>query len=838
MKKIAIRIGLLLTVFTLVVVGVYLLQNREENVDTIQMEAAGLPVVYMMYEEQRINCLHGYSREIDAASQRESLTPLPENRIARMEIDTYGNRITGISYEVRTLNQDRLLEKTVLDSWDTEGKVVRAQLPIENLIEENTEYLLTVRISSEEEPEIVYYTRILLGMEKVREKLSYVQDFSQKTFDKEEAESLTMYLESGSKGDNTNFGKVNIYSSFDQITWGKLAPVRITEPVPVITEVDGNITSMVLSYEISAQNMYGTTEYYNIREFYRTNYTETRTYLLNFERTMKQQFKAASDNVTGSRINLGISVDTDKEVLTNEKGNLTAFVSERELWTYEKGSNRLTCVFSFQDKGDDGVRDSWNQHEIELVRVEDNGNVYFVVYGYMNRGPHEGEVGITLYRYAEETHMASEILFVPYEKSFAYLKQTLGNLFYITDNNRFCFLLEGNLYSVDLASREYMLIVEGLKEGCYVTNRQGNMIAWQLENEPYGSSQIKELKLDTNQENIISGNGDMVRVVGFIENDLVYGTAKQEDIRKTVNGSTQVYMSGLYIVDADNRLAGSYKKEGYYFTEANIRDNMITLTRFRKTESGSFVEAEEDYITNNTVSVQAATTVTMIATELKKKEAGINLPTSSGETGLKVEYTKEILSPEGRTLVLSELPGTMFSYYIYGKGELLDALDEASEAIRYADEEAGVVIDRAGSYIWKRGTKNTNKTLANVSAVDSEDISIVKALNSMLKFAGVSVDSRKEFTEGKTTIEIVNEHLGGRGLDLTGCTLKQVLYFIDTDRPVLAKKGEDSYVLIVGFDAYNAILLDFETQTSYKIGLEDGTELFRLAGNEFISYGP
>ena len=43
-----------------------------------------------------------------------------------------------------------------------------------------------------------------------------------KTFDYEQARSLTTYLETSQSEDNSTFGHTSIHSSFSQLTWGKL----------------------------------------------------------------------------------------------------------------------------------------------------------------------------------------------------------------------------------------------------------------------------------------------------------------------------------------------------------------------------------------------------------------------------------------------------------------------------------------------------------------------------------------------------------------------------------------------------------------------------------------
>ena len=72
-------------------------------------------------------------------------------------------------------------------------------------------------------------------------------------------------------------------------------------------------------------------------------------------------------------------------------------------------------------------------------------------------------------------------------------------------------------------------------------------------------------------------------------------------------------------------------------------------------------------------------------------------------------------------------------------------------------------------------------------------------------------------------------------MDLTGCTLDEVLYFVSEGRAVSAKT-KDGYVLIVGYDYYNVLLYDPEKQETYYGGMNDSTALFEASGNHFITY--
>ena len=73
-------------------------------------------------------------------------------------------------------------------------------------------------------------------------------------------------------------------------------------------------------------------------------------------------------------------------------------------------------------------------------------------------------------------------------------------------------------------------------------------------------------------------------------------------------------------------------------------------------------------------------------------------------------------------------------------------------------------------------------------------------------------------------------------LELSGCTLNAVLYYVDREIPVLAMLGDGNAVLIVGFNELNTVLMDPLTGEVYKKGMNDSTEWFEENGNSFITY--
>ena len=73
-------------------------------------------------------------------------------------------------------------------------------------------------------------------------------------------------------------------------------------------------------------------------------------------------------------------------------------------------------------------------------------------------------------------------------------------------------------------------------------------------------------------------------------------------------------------------------------------------------------------------------------------------------------------------------------------------------------------------------------------------------------------------------------------LNLSGCTLDAMLYYVNQDIPVLSIKEDGTAVLIIGFNQQNIVLMDPENGKIYKKGMNDSREMFKENGNRFMTY--
>lgn len=161
-----------------------------------------------------------------------------------------------------------------------------------------------------------------------------------------------------------------------------------------------------------------------------------------------------------------------------------------------------------------------------------------------------------------------------------------------------------------------------------------------------------------------------------------------------------------------------------------------------------------------------------------------------------------------------------------------------TDAVLGADSNAGVVIDSEQKYIWRRG-RDASQPMIGSGTLDMAEISdnsVVRCLMYLLREEESSIDVEDLVAKGETPRQILTEALTERKVvDLSGCSVNQVLYYVNLGNPVLAMVG-DQAVLIVGYDEHNTILYQPAENTVKKMGLQDSDTFFSSGGNIFLGY--
>ena len=836
MKKHIIKIAVCIIVFISTLFISSSLYNQGNADMTATMEQASLPVVHITNGSLSFNTLYGYRQEMDGRLLRDTITPLETGRRLSFKIDKNNNEIKSLSFEVRSIDGARLVESTQITNYKEEADSIVATVNIKDLIEKEQEYNWILKIETAAET-ISYYTRILDAEEYyAAEKLAFVKDFHEKTFDEEKAKELVTYLESNSKGDNTTLSKVDIHCSLSQVTWGNLQITKLTEPDMKIQEIEKQTAAIRVNYIV--QSVKGKNKYrYNVSEYYRIRYTADRVYLLDFERTMNQIFDSTADVYASNKIMLGIR-DDNVQMMESDGGSNLAFVNEDQLFCYHAADKKFAYLFSFYEGTD--LRTYHNQHDIKILSVDETGNVTFMVYGYMNRGRQEGRVGIQIYEYNGMLNTIEERMFIPYNKSFSTLKADMEQLSYINKNGIVYLYLDGSILAININEQSYSEVASKLQEGSFQVSASDEMLVWQNASDAYNCTKLILMNLNTGIRKEISVKGDKrLLPLGFIGEDLIYGVANYEDIREDYTGSVTFPMYAVYIQNEDGDILKNYEQPGTYVVGSTITDNLITLKRVEKNESGTdYQEIMDDQIVNNVIEESGYNSSEVVATQDYEKIVQLVLKGTIEPKNLKFTEPKEVIYEGSRELEI-QVENPIERFYVYSKGEIIGTFTLPSDAVNLAYENAGTVMNEDGKYIWKKSGRSTrNQIMAITGSLKEEGTSaLAVCLETILSYEGVSRDAQSMLNRRMTVMEILEESLPKvQVLELSGVSLDAVLYYVNQDIPVLVNLEEDDAMLVIGFNELNIVVMNPNNGNVYKIGMKDATQLFEEHGNLFVTY--
>ena len=838
MKKTIIRIAVCVVVFLASALIIGSIMNQGHNNMTMEMAPATLPMITMESGGVACNELHGNTVEMDVAYQKDCITLLGEGRQANFTVDTFGREITGISTEVRSIDGSRLIENSEVTGWKANGKSFSVSLTLKDLIDTNTQYSLTLILELEGEQKVYYYTTILWNDDvHISEILEFATDFHGKLYDKEMAKELTKYLESNSKlTDNGTFHKVNIHSSFQQITWGSLEPVQEDAASIRLTQISGNVASLLMDFVVSTGE--GKNKiYYNVEEYYRVRYTSERMYLLDYERTMTQ-IPDTTRMYANDKILLGIT-DENVGMMESADGNTVVFSDMGQLLSYNAATNRLTVIFSFYDKDNADRRTLYDNHGIKILDVDEGGNVKFAVYGYMNRGRHEGETGIQIISYDNSLNTIEEEVYIPYSKSYAVLKDEMEQLLYRNRQQHVYFFLENGVYDVDLENRSAEQLVSIRQDDSLQVSENHEIIVWQEGDDINHSNQLNVRNLNTGEQTVIRAeDGEAIRPLGFMGEDIIYGVARESDIRTENSGQIFYPMYKVCISNSSGDNLKEYGQDGIYIVDCAIEGNQITLSRIQRSENGSYQEILDDQIMNNVEEEPGQNKVVTADIDIYERYVQIQTKTTIDTRTIKVLNPKEVVFEGGRELTLDAV-SEVSRYYVYNAYGVQGIYSAPGKAVKEAYDSAGVVANDRGITVWLKGNRVSRNQIMAIKeeSVTDQKNSLTVCLDNILRHAGITRNTEYDLAQGKTAIQILEENMTGvQVLDLSGCSLDAVLYYVNQDIPVLAILEDGEAVLVTGFNEFNVVIMEPSTGKLYKKGMNDATTWFAENGNHFISY--
>lgn len=810
MKKRAIHIGILAVIFVAAVIFFEYITSQGNDDMMADIGNATLPRVYFSVEGYGVNPMNGYVDEMDVTTMRDGITPVNNNQLV-MNVEAEERKVSSIDYAVYTIDGETVL-------YENQISDVAEQVTLtfeEGILAEERVMIVTLH---SEEGDIYYYTRVVTPTDfNITSCLDYVYNYHENALAKKENVGVGAALEPNDDADNSTFYHVTIHSSYDQVTWGDLEPQVSGGERWKILETNEAYTSVLLEYEVYCKGEENENDLYTVKEFFRVRMAAGTMYLLNYDRTMEQVFDGSKQVLSEKGVLLGIT-SSDVPYQVNSDGTIVSFVQANELWIYNRDKDELSLLFSFRDAENADVRNKVSDHSIQILGMDKDGNTTFAVSGYMNRGNHEGQVGVDIYYYDIETNSIEEKAFIPSNKSAAVAEQELGKLaYYSTKLNCLYIIVGGSLYEIDVDKNQEEVVAADLKDRQYATSESGQWMAYQTGDSVDTSAQVVVKNFYSGEEYTVEADEEECIVpLGFVGDDFVYGLARQSEVGETISGELAVPMYVVEIRSAENEVIKTYDTGENYVLDAQISGGMITLSRARK--SGDiYTEIDADYISSNKEKEESNITLESYVTDLKETQMRLTFLDGISDKNPKVLKPKQVLQDDPALPSFDE-EAAESGCYVYGLGRLQGIYRKAGTAIQKADNVSGVVIASNGQYIWERG----NRYLTYLISGQDE---LLASLQNQL-------------AAGTPAIDVVNEISGDKGIELTGCSTEQVLYLINKGTPVIGVRDGESSVILIGYDENNVTFIDASSGEQQTVPIEQMDQMMESGGSAYIGYLP
>ncbi len=706
--KVAVAVSAILVFITALIyyfASTFIVTERNYTVYS-SMEEPSLPVIYAEADGRKINMMHGYLQEMGSTASADCITPLAEDRGLKLQIKHSEGNISSIRYEVRSLDLKHFIEKTELNGYSVqENGDIDIELPIQNMIEKETQYLLKLQIDQGEKT-INYYTKIIWTESRdIFNMIDAASEFTKKSFDISQARDLTVYLENDPSADTNNFGRVSLTSGFSQITWGDTGMTLASELDIRVREYDGIMGAVEVSYASESESDAGQKERYQNTDEFTMKAGSERIYMMNFERKTNQIFDGNREYFADSRINLGITNCEDIQTVLSENERFIAFKSGRELWLFDQTERKAVNIFSFRSENDK-VRADYDRHNIKILSVSDDGSMDFAVYGYMNRGRHEGYNGIVYYSYQNSDSSISEQFFIPRSCTYEKMKAEFDELLTKADTGMVYIKQADAVVAIDLTSLEMLDIISDIYDKNYAVSSDQTMLAW-TESEGKEQNSIKLMELSTGiTQTINAGDGQTLSTVAFYGDDLIYGISDAENEWIINNRYRSRPMSSLKIVSPELAERMSYEKPELYFDDIVIDTDRIQISQYRKAgNNNSYHFAGKDTIVGNSEGIEKGSErLSSEVSEKKKKIYYIELDEKIKAAGaLKIAAPKSISYEKSGTIELISHKSTVTTrYYAYANGRLEGIGYNLRETIDLCYDSMGWVTDENSAVLYSR----------------------------------------------------------------------------------------------------------------------------------------
>lgn len=522
--------------------------------------------------------------DIKTQNAIDSFLPIDDDRKQKIVISAKKDEIKSLKYRIREAGTNALVEEGNGIIEEEEKNQTNAVIPIKNLISPKVKYKLQIIVDTNKFGSLSYNTVFeQMGDVWLDQKIAYVNDFISKMYNPNDEDYIFSQMLPQLATDASNMAVATYKSMTANVMFKKINPRLAEKPTPTVARVDKDNTKISVSYPIYVQ--FGdlkrrviVNEAYSVRMN-----ADGKVSLNNFDRKAFETIEAENIKTSKIGVQIGLYANRNTYVKSSDSGHYAAFTNGGNLWLSYDGKDKkintdtyITRVFSFDSPkypGEDiqtsitvnengQIERLSNGYEINVLSLDDNGDMTFTVYGMFRTRRHLGYSGIGVYKYKNEDKSLQELVFVPIIGSLEDIKKYASSSALNTKNQYY--LIDGeNIVKFDTKKLVANIIEKDIVKDNFSISKNRHLIAYMKKTDRIDEKDyLRILNIEKNKTITIKPNKDeKISLIGFLAEDLAY----RIDNKKIV------------IVDENGSIIKEYFNENMTIENARIVDGNISF---------------------------------------------------------------------------------------------------------------------------------------------------------------------------------------------------------------------------------------------------------------------
>ena len=401
---------------------------------------------------------------------------------------------------------------------------------------------------------------------------------------------------------------------------------------------------------------------------------------------------------------------------------------------------------------------------------------------------------------------------------------------FLSGSEQFYFYLDGAVYQVDLDSGKSNILAKNITDDMTVISENGMLALNQSKNK------MKVVDLSTQKTEVITCKDDQVlRPIGFIEKDFIYGVGNKKEVVRNKDGSYMYPLTNVYIRN-NKKIVKEYGEDGTYITNTSVDGTTIALTHSKKSGNG-YKKINVSYIreVRRSMAVNKNGIVVMgaVFVDIKGFPDDVYIQTRPNYLSTNVEEQEDEIKIK---FVVND--NKYRDAFVYTGGKLSGIYSNLKEAIKVAKQGGGVVVNYHQMYLWEKGVAQNYGKGSNIPMIKAEnkDETDIACILMMARSEGIKISYDKIKKMSGSTYDKLFKVFNKRAVNYSDCSIDDLVYAISKGRSFMAQRKNGTYVLVMSYNQTDLRYYDPTNGKSVKANRKKLESEFKQAGSVYYGY--